>query len=129
MGEPMLLDVVLMGEVLMRAVLLGFLAAALLPGNADAQQRGANFVVPACQDYLTNTNRDTVADGFFKQGVCVGTVVTLVALSNLLPPPLNSCVPDKATPEQMIRVALDYIEHRPQRMHEAFVVLTTSGVA
>jgi Rap1a immunity proteins len=44
-------------------------------------------------------------------------------LSNSLQPQYRSCRPNTATGEQMIRVALAYIERRPERMHEDFRTL------
>jgi Rap1a immunity proteins len=104
----------------MRAVLLGLLAGALLAENADAQQniQSANYMVPACQNFLAHRNTNFI--DMLDQGVCVGTINGLSYLAEFLPPHLSSCAPKEATAGQKIRVFLAYIQRRPQRMHEDF---------
>jgi hypothetical protein len=107
------------------ALVLGLLAAALLAQNADAQQSlSANSLVPHCQEWRAvvegrGTYPPTLSSALH-QGVCVGTVVGLSFTAELLPPGIRSCPPKGVTDGQMVRVALAYIERRPQRMHEDF---------
>jgi Rap1a immunity proteins len=105
----------------MRAVLLGLLADALLATNADAQKnlQSANYMVPACQNFLANRNTTNLVD-LVDQGICIGTLNGLSYLARYLPPHLSSCAPTEATTGQKIRVVLAYIQRRPQRMHEDF---------
>jgi hypothetical protein len=101
----------------MRAVLLALLAAALLAQNADAQRESsANFMVPMCRNFLDHRPTRTA----FEEGVCVGIIEGLSHVRQALPPHLRWCHGPGVTAGQYVRVALAYIESRPQRMHEDF---------
>jgi hypothetical protein len=101
----------------MRPILLWLLAIILLTENANAQRdTSANSMAPGCNGFLT---RQEEIDRYDK-GLCVGTILGLRFLSNSLLPQHSSCWPETATGEQAIRVALAYIEGRPERMHEDF---------
>jgi len=98
------------------ALVLGFLAAALLSQGADAQGvDSANYMVPGCQKFL---GRST--DEIYAQGRCVGVVDALAFVSGDLPSNLRFCFPQEVTTGQSIRVAVPYIERHPQRRHEDF---------
>jgi hypothetical protein len=51
---------------------------------------------------------------------CSGVVHGLAYIGNILPPELQFCTPAGSTAQQLARVVLNYIEARPQRMHEDF---------
>jgi hypothetical protein len=101
------------------ALVLGLLAAALLSQNADAQlkpdEMSANYMVPRCQRWIAENNNPT-----FTQGVCVGVIAGLSYVGTSLPPGHSWCSSQQVTFAQMVRVALAYIERRPERTHEDF---------
>jgi len=105
-------------------LVFGLLAAALLPqNNADAaqpyqSQSSANYMVPACQTWLQTM--PSYRTDRFDQGICFGIVDGLSYVVGILPRDVRSCRPENVTIDQGIRVALAYIERRPQRMHENF---------
>ena len=103
------------------AFLLGLLAAALLHQTAHAQPsvRNANFMLEGCRDFLSNSDRNPI-----RQGYCLGIVTGLGYLQAYFPLDQKSCFPKGATQEQELRVVVDYIERHPQRMHEDFRELT-----
>jgi hypothetical protein len=113
------------------ALVLALLASALLPQGADAQRdrSSANYFVPVCQRYLaavTGAPQEAPQDDsrliwFFQQGECRGNIQALAFASDGMSlAEFRSCIPKGATDGQMVRVALAYIERRPQRMHEEF---------
>ena len=111
---------------LMRPILLGLLAAALVAETTDAQQEdanSANYILPGCQNFL-----NPGAGSAFKAGVCAGAVGGLNYLSHVLPPDISSCIPSAVTRMQLVRVIVAYIERRPQRMHEDFRTLALEAM-
>jgi hypothetical protein len=105
------------------ALVLGFLAAVLSTQNADAQNpdvRSASFIAPGCQKFLSNR-----PDNLLQQGRCFGIIETLLVMGQLkgMAPEFTFCPAPEVGPGQLIRVAVDYIEHRPDRMHEDFLLL------
>ncbi len=51
-------------------------------------------------------------------GLCSGTVRTLLSVDVI-----ETCVPSRSTQGQAVRVVMRYIEARPERQHESFVLL------
>jgi hypothetical protein len=105
------------------ALVLALFAAALLTQDVDAQpdQESANFYVPTCQKLLSGA-QPTRGDAF-DQGLCGGLIAGLSYTVKNLPADLRACPPSNATVGQKVRVVLAYVEHHPQRMHEAFQLL------
>src|SRR5262245_52039530 len=97
----------------------------------------ANYILPGCQDFLGLKQPDTGKPEF-----CAGTVagISFVGkeLHRLRPTyPSESeavtglyClnIPEKVTLMQLVRGVIAYIEARPARMHEPFVVLTLEAL-
>jgi hypothetical protein len=52
-----------------------------------------------------------------------GIVIGIETRSYELKAPLPFCIPQNATNSQMVRVVIQYIDQRPQRMHEHFTAL------
>ena len=99
----------------------GFLLVTAMMLNCEAalaaDVTSANYVMPGCRGFLTGAR-----DDFIAVGICVGTVSTLV---NVAP---GICAPQSGTNEQSIRVVVQYIESRPARMHEHFMVLALQAL-
>jgi hypothetical protein len=110
------------------ALVLGLLAATLLPSIADARPdiTSANYMLPACRSFVQGTKVETTA--YPEQAFCVGIVSALIHVGVNLPPNVRSCRPDGATIEQAMRVVLAYIERRPQRMHDGFKELALEAL-
>jgi hypothetical protein len=111
------------GGSLMRAVLLGLLAAALLASEGAAEPESANTMLPGCQAFIRRV--DPTAG---PQSRCVGNIEGLTFVTQLLPANLQSCIPDNVTLGQVVRVVVAYIERRPQRMHEYFNFLALEAM-
>ncbi|WP_409997233.1 Rap1a/Tai family immunity protein [Bradyrhizobium cosmicum] len=58
----------------------------------------------------------------FLQGYCAGLVVGLRYMYD------DACVPDGATPNQVLRVVVQYIDSRPARLHEDFRILALEAM-
>ena len=104
-------------------LVLGFLAAAIWSQNVDAQKpdvRSASFIVSGCQKFLSNKS-----DSLLQQGRCFGIIETLLVMGQIkgVAPEFTFCPAPEVATGQLIRVAVDYIERRPQRMHEDFLLL------
>jgi hypothetical protein len=54
---------------------------------------------------------------------CAGELRALAYVSHVLPPDLNSCVPDGIPNGQLALVVIHYIEARPAQMQEDFMKL------
>jgi hypothetical protein len=120
------------GNLMMRPLLLGVVVAALVAQPVDAQQpdtNSANYLLPACKNFLaTADSRPTYTSAFY-QGVCVGAVDTLHLLIRILPETtFRSCPPAQVTTGQELRVIIAYIEAHPQRMHENFRILAIEAM-
>ena len=94
--------------------------------SATAQQpienTSANTVFLGCKAYAENrmTNMRLGAIGHF----CAGVVHGLAYVAERLPQEDRSCAPPTSDAQQLARVVVNYIEARPQRMHEDFRLLT-----
>src|SRR5262249_54543595 len=89
-------------------------------GAAEPDKQSANFMFQYCRGFISDQAQMPPPATALWRGTCVGSVQGLSLVSNLLPADINSCIPDKVTLEQKVRVVLAYIERRPQRMHEDF---------
>ena len=107
----------LRGIVLIAAVVLNCGAAF---GQVDLNS--ANKLMPACRNFAADSKYAEGDANYFSQGVCVGTVETLV----LVGPALKNggaCAPRGSTTAQAVRVVVQYIDNQPGRQHENFKVL------
>ena len=111
-----------------------WLASALAEplARAEAQQadtNSANYLLPACKNFLASGDSRPTYTSAFYQGVCVGAVDTLHLLIRTLPEThFKACPPTQVTTGQELRVIIAYIEARPQRMHENFRILAIEAM-
>jgi Rap1a immunity proteins len=108
------------------AGLLSFSGAALI-GSATAQPNvqedtSANLVFLGCKAFVEN--QATNAQLLNAAGFCAGVVHALGYVGKNLPAEYQSCAPPTSDARQLARVVINYIEARPQRMHEDFRMLT-----
>jgi Rap1a immunity proteins len=61
--------------------------------------------------------------------VCLGNVQAVGYLGEALPAPYKICVPRGVTPEQSVRVVIQYLTARPDRLHEPFIALAVEALA
>ena len=86
-----------------------------------SEDTSANCVFLGCKDFLEGrvTPRSALAN------FCSGVVDGLAGIGQYLTPPeWQSCAPPTSDARQLARVVVNYIEARPQRMHEDFRTLT-----
>jgi hypothetical protein len=89
----------------------------------------ANYFFPACKSFLARTpNSRADPVNVYKEGICFGTIKTLVGVGEFLPDVFRFCMPTNATIGQALRISVRYIEDRPARMHEPFVLLSIEGL-
>jgi Rap1a immunity proteins len=120
----------LVGEVLMRAVLLGALVALLvIQARAAENVASAASMLPYCRASLSDST------GTFIQGFCAGIVVGVAALAQPLFAPGQSrsterCIdiPKNMSSGQLIQAVVHYIEARPQRKNEQFTIMTLEAL-
>jgi hypothetical protein len=97
----------------MRALAAFIFATSLMcgPVNAAGEQFTASSVLPGCEEYITQSKGDysrvNVASAM-RVGRCVGIIETLMMLSatGSTAGPTNICFPDRATTDQLIKVAV-----------------------
>jgi hypothetical protein len=92
------------------AAFVGIVAAD--PGMAQPDRNSANYIVPGCRAV-----KDT-----YEVGICHGTLEGIRFMGT---PPLGKlfCPPENVVLGQLVRVVVNYIDARPQRMHESFKAL------
>jgi hypothetical protein len=121
------------------AALFGSAALALTitaaSGAEDADAHSANAIVPGCRDYVAQANRRLLL-----QGICAGIVEGISFMGAMVQVAKKEVpqgfireqlclnVPDEVTSEQVVRVAVAYIDARPARMHEPFPTLALEAL-
>jgi hypothetical protein len=56
----------------------------------------------------------------FRQGMCAGSIGTLLFLGDALPDQYRVCRPPGAVLNDALRIVVSHIEANPERMHENF---------
>src|SRR5262249_32402699 len=100
-----------------------FVSATEATAQESPGDNSANSVFSGCKAFVEGrtTSSKLHAEGNF----CSGAVHALAGVGKYLSPPeWQSCVPANSTAGQLARVVINYIEARPQRMHEDFRLLT-----
>jgi Rap1a immunity proteins len=100
------------------------LALVLLTGPAWGADNytSANYLMPACRVFAAGgtLSRDVIAaaTGAFNGGRCLGIIEGTSAAST------DICgIPNEVTTGQLVLVVIQYIDQRPQRMHEPLTIL------
>jgi hypothetical protein len=119
------------------ALLLGAALALIGTATVAAEDNvSANYILPGCKHVpamSSTTPRLDLAVLNFKAAFCLGQVSAIAAVVPIVDAPTvvgplsrdhNWCIPDSVTRGQLVQVVVRWIEERPKRMHEAFVVLT-----
>ena len=99
-----------------------FLSASAASAVEDAIL-SADQMLPACRAFIAD-NAPSDIDGVFQAGCCIGLMQGLGYPSRLF----GVCPPDEVTVAQRARVAVTYVEARPERMHEDFRVLAVEAM-
>ena len=97
-----------------------FLSASAANAVEDATL-SADRMLPACTAFIRDRAPGDV-DGVFAAGRCIGLMQGLGFASRLF------CPPGEVTVAQRARVAVTYVEARPERMHEDFRVLAVEAM-
>jgi hypothetical protein len=90
-------------------------AEAQVPRQDD---HSANGVFSGCKAFVDGRAGNAQLDAM--ANFCSGVLHAIGGVGKLLPPEWRSCPPATSTAQQLGRVALQYIEANPQRMHEDF---------
>jgi hypothetical protein len=92
------------------------LALTVTAASAEEEMLSANYWLPRCKAFVSGSARELLG-----QGICAGRVEGLG---------FASCpqIPDSVTRQQIVLVVVRYIEARPQRMHESFLVLAAQAL-
>src|SRR5262245_15951963 len=94
-------------------------AAAQLP----AGDTSANAIFRGCKAFVEG--RATDAQLYGLGNFCAGIVIGLASVGqDLSRPEWQSCTPATTNAQQLARVVIDFMEARPERMHEDFKRLT-----
>jgi hypothetical protein len=112
----------------MRAILFLLLCAWSSAGYAqnDSTSNG-NTLLPACKNFISVAGGGVI--DAFKQGECTGVVRVLLRVGEALAPKFQSCHPQEATLGQAVRVVIQFLETRPERLHEDFIPLAAEAMS
>jgi hypothetical protein len=91
-------------------------------GSADNRMRGCRELLRITDNAAEEPNRDP--SNAYRVGICFGTINALIAVGI----PLGICEPPHATNEQAIRVVVQYIDARPARLYEDFLLLAIEAL-
>jgi hypothetical protein len=98
-------------------------ASAVEDATPSADYLPAVSMLPACKAFIADDSpRDIYV--LFEAGRCIGLMQGLGYASRLV----DVCPPAEVTFAQKARVAVTYIEARPERMHEDFRVLAVEAM-
>jgi hypothetical protein len=117
---------------IVKALLVGTIC--LWSGAAAAQQdfSSGKYYLAACKGFMTSTSVDSAREAR-DEGACFGAVQTLTILRGFLreflPARYRFCMPEGATTGEAIRLIVSYMESRPERLHEQFVLLAIEALA
>ncbi|WP_146216974.1 Rap1a/Tai family immunity protein [Falsiroseomonas bella] len=89
------------------------------PAAAGLDPGSANFIMAGCHDFIARSGDLSTA---YQRGLCVGKVEGVAVFAT------GVCYPPEATLGQMIRVVARYIDDRPARLHENFLVLAQDAM-
>jgi hypothetical protein len=108
----------------MKARALIFVAMMSVSGAATAQpeMNKATAVMPGCRAVISQDKRDP-----FGIGRCVGLVEATMSLGSSLGGGLAFCFPEGVSSAQGVRIVVQYIEGRPARMQDNFVLLAVEA--
>jgi hypothetical protein len=93
-------------------------AALVAAAQAAPDENSANFMLPHCKNYISNT-----VDSAGRY--CAGSVEGIAFTAGIFG---GACVPEHVTRGQLVRAAVRYIEMQPERMHEAFDNLALEAI-
>ena len=99
-------------------------AAALMAGGCLAfgqDEHSANIWLPGCRGYISDDAVTNASDAY-KQGQCSGAIGALVATDP------DICPPEGAEVQQAARIAVQYIDSQPARLHENFLGLARDAL-
>jgi len=99
-----------------------FLSASAASAVEDATL-GAYRMLPACTAFIADKAPSEI-DAVFHAGRCIGLMQGLGYASRLF----GVCPPDEVTLAEKARVAVTYVEARPERMSEDFRVLAVEAM-
>jgi hypothetical protein len=105
-------------------------AVAAMPAQAavveDINVASAQFIVQGCRDFLS---AHIAAEQRWSASLCVSTVLTMDSYATFLPPPFHACTAKAASPEQLVRAVVQFIDDHPTRAQEPFAKLTLEALS
>jgi Rap1a immunity proteins len=96
-------------------------------GHAAAQPPAVNsaaWMLPGCRAALTPS-----PDPDFRQGMCAGSLGTLLFLGDALPDEFKVCRPSGAVLHDAVRIVVEFADGRPARLHEPFTAVAMEALA
>jgi Rap1a immunity proteins len=120
----------------MKSIIAGAVMAltTTMAGAAEPDYASANVLLPACKVILEKSTptgfTGVTVQQIYDGAICAGMMSALLSVGwdRMLGDRFCVNVPPGATREQAIRVTVQYIEARPQRMHEPFVSLAVEAL-
>ena len=88
------------------------------PALANPDPHSAALHYKACKSLLTRDDRE-----LHLQGSCAGQITMLLQLSNVLPPVMRFCVPERSTVREATEAVTSYMDRHSSDLHLAFPVV------
>ena len=104
---------------ILSAFLLCASACAKETADADFDVSSASYVMTGCRSFMARSGDLRTA---YVSGLCAGKVEAVAVFDS------GICFPSEATVGQMIRVVARYIDQRPARLHENFMILARDAM-
>jgi hypothetical protein len=104
------------------AITCALMAFTITGAEAEVDNHSANYLLPACKALVSSSTKESL----MLQGFCGGMVSGIAVMAQV---PKAVCIPDAASALQMVRVVVQYLEARPNRLHERFEGLALEALA
>ena len=88
------------------------------PALAEPDPHSAALHYKACKSLLTRDDRE-----LHLQGSCAGHIAMLLQLSDVLPPVMRFCVPERSTVREATEAVTSYMDRHASDLHLAFSVV------
>jgi L-rhamnose isomerase len=109
-------------SVILNFTFIGILSATVSGlAIAEPDSQSARYWLPHCQHAAKG---EFYQGNPFMNGSCAGLIAGLAFMGQLV----DACIPESATPEQLTRVVVQYLDQHPARTNENFKALAVEAM-
>jgi len=92
------------------------------PASAQVERYTGAYMLPGCR-YVLHMADPTYPAEAALGGMCLGVVLTLSAVIDVMPPKFRFCLPRDVTMSQQIQVIVDWLESHPEQQAQPFILV------